>query len=162
MRRAKEQIIRQRDFAIRLGVTTGYLRRMLKASIDFTERITSMIEAELGISAADWLKLQDGHDRYSGLSEDEMLTISARSLYSHYEGLPIEEVVHIELKRRGYTEEDLTEDQMERFKDEMRFQMEGWLMLDRVLAELSPDSEADIRRMVREWMAKRNNKDTSK
>ena len=73
MQRAKEQIIRQRDFAIRLGVTTGYLRRMLKGSIDFTERITSMIEAEL-----------------------------------------------------------------------------------------SPDSEADIRRMVREWMAKKNNKDTSK
>lgn len=162
MRRAKEQKIRQRDFAIRLGVTTGYLRRMLKGSIDFTERITSMIEAELGISAADWLKLQDRHDRYSGLSEDEMLTITARSLYSHYEGLPIEEVVHIELRRRGFTEEDLTEDQMERFKDEMRFRMEGSLMLDGVLAELSPDSEADIRRMVREWMAKRNNKDTSK
>ena len=42
------------------------------------------------------------------------------SFYKHYKGLPIEEVVKLELRKHGFIEEDLTEDQLEQFKDEMK------------------------------------------
>lgn len=59
------------------------------------------------------------------------------SFYKHYEGLPIEEVVRLELREHGFIEEDLTEDQIERFKDEMKRRIAGEAILDGVLTEIS-------------------------
>ena len=132
----KERKIRQSDFARILGMTTGYLRCLLKGRIDFTKKLASQVEEELGIPSVDWLTMQERYDKYSGYSEDEMMKVSIKSMYSHYEGKPIEEVVRLELEASGYTEEDLTEDQIERFKEEMIYRMDGGLILDGVLAEI--------------------------
>ncbi len=63
-----------------------------------------------------------------------------KSLYKHYEGLPIEEVVRLELNEHGLIEDDLTEDQLERFKEEMIYLMNGGIILDGVLTEVYPYS----------------------
>ena len=157
----KARQIRQRDFARKLDMTTGYLRWLLKGKIGITERTAMMIERELGIPAADWMKMQEHYDKYSGYGLDEMIKVSLKSLYSQYEGLAIEEVVHIELKRHGYTEDDLTEDQMERFKEEMRFRMDGGLMLDGVLTELSPYSPAQLAKMIKQRLEEIEQNNTS-
>ena len=121
----KERKIRQSDFAKCLGMTTGYLRCLLKGRIDFNEKIALQVENELGIPSSDWLTMQERYDKYSGYSEEDMMRVSLKSMYSHYEGKPIEEVIRLELEASGYTEEDLTEDQMERFKEEMIYRMDG-------------------------------------
>ena len=65
----KERKIRQSDFAKCLGMTTGYLRCLLKGRIDFNEKIASQVENELGIPSSDWLTMQERYDKYSGYSE---------------------------------------------------------------------------------------------
>ena len=157
----KARQIRQRDFALKLDMTTGYLRWMLKGKIGITERIAMMIERELGIPAADWMKMQNHYDKYSGYSLDEMIKVSLKSLYRRYEGLPIEEVVRQELEENGYTEEDLTEDQMERFKEEMIYRMNGGMMLDGVLTELSPYSPSQLAKMIKQRLEEREQNNTS-
>lgn len=146
----KERQIKQSDFARRLGITTGYLRYLLKGKIDFTEKIAIQVENQLGVSRADCLMMQVRFDKYSGYSEDEMMRISMKSLYSHYEELPIENVVRLELEASGYTEDDLTEDQMERFKEEMIYRMNGGIMLDGVLTEILSYSTSRLRKTIKE------------
>ena len=68
------------------------------------------------------------------------IQITMKSLYKHYEGLPIEEVVRLELNGHGLTEDDLTEEQLEQFKEEMIYLMNGGTMLDGVLTEVYPYS----------------------
>lgn len=146
----KSRGIKQRDFAKELDMTTGRLRCLLKGKIDFTQRISELLEQKLGIPSMDWMNMQSMYDKYSGYDEEEMMVISAKSLYSHYEGMPIEEVVHHELEKRGYDESDLTEDQMERFKEEMKERIEGAFILDGVLTELTPYTPERIGRMIKE------------
>ena len=146
----KERKIRQSDFAKCLGMTTGYLRCLLKGRIDFNEKIALQVENELGIPSSDWLTMQERYDKYSGYSEEDMMRVSLKSMYSHYEGKPIEEVVRLELEASGYTEEDLTEDQMERFKEEMIYRMDGGMILDGVLTEIPRYTPSQLKLMIRE------------
>ena len=146
----KSRGIKQKDFARELGMTTGHLRCLLKGKIDFTERFSMLLEQKLGIPSTDWMNMQAHYDKYSEYSEEEMMVISSKSLYSHYDGMSIEEVVHYELVKWGYEESDLTEDQMERFKEEMKERIEGAFILDGVLTELSPYTPERIGRMIKE------------
>ena len=139
----KERKIRQSDFARRLGMTTGYLRCLLKGRINFNEKIALQVENELGIPSSDWLTMQERYDKYSGYSEEDMMRVSLKSMYSHYEGKPIEEVVRLELEASGYTEEDLTE-------EEMIYRMDGGMILDGVLTEIPRYTPSQLKRMIRE------------
>ena len=78
------------------------------------------------------------------------IQITMKSLYKHYEGLPIEEVVRLELNGHGLIEDDLTEDQLERFKEEMIYRMNGGTMLDGVLTEVHPYSVNRMNRILNE------------
>lgn len=73
--------------------------------------------------------------------------MNIKSEYKEYEGLPIEEVVRLELEKNGFDEEDLSEDQMVRFKEEMRQRMDGACILDGVLTEIPIYSAERLKRM---------------
>ena len=49
-------------------------------------------------------------------------------------------MVRLELNEHGLIEDDLTEDQLERFKEEMIYLMNGGIILDGVLTEVYPYS----------------------
>ena len=81
------------------------------------------------------------------------------SFYKHYEGLPIEDVVRLELRENGFIEEDLTADQLERFKDEMKRRIAGEWILDGVLTEIPVFTEARLERWRKE--EEKNNQEQS-
>ena len=73
--------------------------------------------------------------------------MNIKSEYKEYEGLVMEEVVQLELEKNGFDKEDLSEDQMERFKEEMRQRMDGACILDGVLTEIPIYSAERLKRM---------------
>ena len=64
-RELEERGIKQKDFAKQIGMQATHLNSLVKGKMDISDKIAVKLEAALGISAIEWLNMQNKFAYYS-------------------------------------------------------------------------------------------------
>lgn len=70
-RELEERGIKQKDFAKQIGMQATHLNSLIKGKMDISDRIAAKLEAALGISALEWLNMQNKYAYYSAKIEEK-------------------------------------------------------------------------------------------
>ena len=69
-RELEERGIRQKDFAVQIGMQATHLNSLINGKKDISEKIAIKLENALGISSIEWLNMQNKYDYYSAKIEE--------------------------------------------------------------------------------------------
>lgn len=69
-RELEERGIKQKDFAKQIGMQATHLNSLIKGKMDISDKIAVKLEAALGISALEWLNMQNKYAYYSAKIEE--------------------------------------------------------------------------------------------